>query len=312
MDPIQQGAELFRQGELVAFPTETVYGLGADATNRSAVRKIFAAKGRPNTNPLIVHIADRIIARRYAAKWDERAEKLAKRFWPGPLTLVLPKSTEIVEEVTAGLSSVGLRVPDHPVALELLRAFGGAVAAPSANRSNRISPTLAEHVREEFADAIPLIIDGGPCRVGIESTVLDLTGLARILRPGAITRQMIEEVIGEPVEEEMMVKSEAHAALSPGQMVVHYAPLHPTYRFEPAQRDEVQQWIGEKIGIVVLTMETDDPEKYARELYARLRQADTHAQIILVEMPPDQPTWTAVRDRLLRATRPWRLSDMPA
>ena len=181
MDLIQQGAELLRRGELVAFPTETVYGLGADATNQTAVRKIFAAKGRPSTNPLIVHIADAAIAQRYASAWDERAEKLAMHFWPGPLTLVLPKSAEIVDEVTAGLPSVGLRVPDHPLALELLRAFGGAVAAPSANRSNRISPTLADHVRQEFGDAIPLIIDGGPCRVGIESTVLDLTGEPRIL-----------------------------------------------------------------------------------------------------------------------------------
>jgi L-threonylcarbamoyladenylate synthase len=311
MDPIQQGADLLRHGKLVAFPTETVYGLGADATNGSAVRKIFAAKRRPSTNPLIVHIADTAIAEHFTLKWDDRAEKLAKQFWPGPLTLVLPKSAQIVEEVTAGLMSVGLRVPDHPIALELLRAFGGAVAAPSANRSNRISPTLAKHVREEFGDAIPLIIDGGPCRVGIESTVLDLTGAARILRPGAVTQQMIEEIIGEPVIDEMVVKTGDHAAASPGQMAVHYAPMHPTHRFEAGQRTEIQQWAREKIGIVILAMKTTDPEKYARELYARLRKADADAQLILVEMPPDQPAWTAVRDRLLRATRPWKLSDMP-
>jgi L-threonylcarbamoyladenylate synthase len=190
-------AAVLRRGGLVAFPTETVYGLGADATNADAVTKIFAAKGRPSTNPLIVHVADAAVARRYATAWPPAAAQLADRFWPGPLTLVLPKAPDIVPAVTAGLNTVGLRVPDHPVALQLLREFGGAVAAPSANRSNRVSPTTADHVREELGDAVDLVLDGGPCRVGIESTVLDLTTeRPTILRPGGLSREQIEAVVG--------------------------------------------------------------------------------------------------------------------
>src|SRR5436305_14927180 len=169
MSDISKAIEILRTGGLVAFPTETVYGLGADATNPAAVRKIFAAKGRPATNPLIVHVADEAVARKYAAIWPAAASRLAGKFWPGPLTLVVAKHPSIPSEATAGRQTVGLRAPDHPLALELLRGFAGAVAAPSANRSTRISPTTAEHVREELGDRIDLILDGGPCRVGIES-----------------------------------------------------------------------------------------------------------------------------------------------
>src|SRR5688500_47215 len=194
---IERAASLLRRGGLVAFPTETVYGLGADATNAAAIRRVFQVKGRPATNPLIVHVADESVARRYAREWPTAASKLAAEFWPGPLTLVLSKQPSIVLEVTAGLDTVGLRAPDHPLALELLRAFDGPVAGPSANRSSHVSPTTARHVRDEFPDdEIDLILDGGPCKVGIESTVLDLTSdPPRILRPGAVTREQIEAVI---------------------------------------------------------------------------------------------------------------------
>lgn len=308
---LQQAVDRLHQGELVAFPTETVYGLGADATNSAAVRKIFAAKGRPSTNPLIVHVADAEIARNWTTAWNDRAEMLAQAFWPGPLTLVLHKRAEIVDEATAGLGTVGLRVPNHPVALELLRAFAGPVAAPSANRSNYVSPTVAQHVRNEFGDRVPLILEGGPCKVGIESTVLDITAEhPRILRPGGISREKIEKVLDEPVLANQLTASIDRAAVSPGQLPVHYAPRAPAFRFNSSQWQAVQNWVLDHPGSVVFYLGESMPNKpadYARVLYANLRNADTAgATTILIEMPPDEPAWTAVRDRLLRATLPWK------
>src|SRR6476661_9367977 len=185
MSEIEQAAEVLKRGGLVAFPTETVYGLGADARNSDAIKKIFALKGRPSTNPLIVHVSGVAMAKVYSSRWPHQARVLAQNFWPGPLTLVLPKTKEIVPEATAGLDTVALRMPDHPMAIELIRKFDGPLAAPSANRSTHVSPTTAEHVRREFGNDLKLVIDGGPCKFGIESTVLDLTTNApRILRPG--------------------------------------------------------------------------------------------------------------------------------
>ena len=238
---IDRAAELLRQGRLVAFPTETVYGLGADATQAGAVRRIFAAKGRPSTNPLIVHVADAFFARQYTTHWSELAEALAAVFWPGPLTLVLPKHPSIVDEVSAGLHTVGLRVPDHPFALELLHAFGGPVAAPSANRSNQVSPTTADHVRTELGERVDLILDGGPCTVGIESTVLDLTGKTpTILRPGGVSRAQLQAVLGQ-VDERSGVVAVDEAAIAPGQHATHYAPRTPAFRFPTGQWHRVRQ-----------------------------------------------------------------------
>jgi L-threonylcarbamoyladenylate synthase len=319
---IDQAVHLLRAGRLVAFPTETVYGLGADATSPAAVRRIFAAKGRPATNPLIVHVADADAARRYATAWPAAAEALAAAWWPGPLTLVLPKHPSVVDEVSAGLGTVGLRVPNHPVALDLLRAFGGAVAAPSANRSNHVSPTTARHVRDELGDAVDLVLDGGPCAVGIESTVLDLTGdVPTILRPGGISREQLASVVG-PVAERGVVASATTASASPGQHAIHYAPTTPTVRFETPQRGLVHPQAGTRPdGMLVLsslrTLEKhgptiampNDPPGYARHLYAALRELDGMGlRTIYVEMPPDEPAWAAVRDRLRRATTPL-LSD---
>ena len=315
----ENAARILRSGGLIAFPTETVYGLGADATNAQAIARIFTAKGRPHTNPLIVHIADAQIARRYAATWPDAATKLAEAFWPGPISLVLPKSPDIVDAVTAGRGTVGLRVPDHPLALELLRAFDGPIAAPSANKSNRISPTTAQHVRDELGDAVDLLLDGGPCRVGIESTVLDLSGdTPTILRPGGISRRQIEAIIG-PVRSMGHIVSENEAALSPGQLPVHYAPRTPAWRFETSQRGKIQPEIGgAKCGIVALSpMDTVSkwenivalsckPEVYARHLYEVLRELDVmDLAAIFIEMPPDQAEWAAVRDRIIRATEPY-------
>jgi L-threonylcarbamoyladenylate synthase len=325
---IDRALEILRSGGVVGIPTETVYGLAADATDSGAVKKIFSVKGRPGTNPLIVHVHDAAVARRCASVWDRRAEELARRFWPGPLTLVVPKAQSIVPEVTAGLQTVGLRAPDHPVALELLREFDGALAAPSANRSNRISPTTADHVRQELGEQVELVLDGGPCRVGIESTVLDLSRpVPSILRPGAITVPQIAEIIGPVTTVEASI-SPLIPAISPGQQPVHYAPTKPAIRFTIPDAPKVADWccrhVDEPAAFLVLdhspamtvieqaaapghaiwTMPAE-PGDYARAVYATLRQADaTEATILFLELPPPDPPWQAVRDRLQRATRP--------
>ena len=319
---ISLGTQLLRAGGLVAFPTETVYGLGADASNSKAVRKIFNAKGRPSTNPLIVHVSDARVARRYVTEWTDAAQRLADAFWPGPLTLVLPKAEAITPEVTAGLDSVGLRVPDHPLALALLREFDGPVAAPSANRANRVSPTTAEHVRSELGDAVDLILDGGPCRVGIESTVLDLTaGIPTILRPGGVTRERIARVVGDVRDRTATVDQQP--ATSPGQGAVHYAPVARAWRFSSDETQKVLDWIKDhpRSSALLITPVLAEPShydlaenvvrmpptpsEYARHLYSALRKADGPSVTdILIELPPDEPQWHAVHDRLRRATRP--------
>lgn len=322
MPDLAAAVRILRSGGLVAFPTETVYGLGADATNAQAIRRIFAAKGRPATNPLIVHVFDAESARRYAARWPEAADALAAKFWPGPLTLVLPKREAIVDEATAGRESVGLRAPDHPLALELLRAFDGPLAGPSANRSNRVSPTTAEHVRKDLGGAVDLILDGGPCRVGIESTVLDLSRDPRespvILRLGGVTREQIEAIVGR-VEVFAGSLPVSISAAGPGMQEVHYAPRAAAYRYEAADRPHVEAWclqhpeagraivafgLGEWTLVLPAIRMPSDPEAYAHRLYEVLHLLDDReATTILIEMPPDMPEWAAVRDRLSRATR---------
>jgi L-threonylcarbamoyladenylate synthase len=318
MNPIEQACRLLRQGKLVAFPTETVYGLGADATNAAAVARIFAAKGRPATNPVIVHVADMTAAKRYAVAWSEKAEKLAAQFWPGALTLVLPRKDTIVSLVSAGRATVGLRVPNHPLALQLLREFDGAIAAPSANRSNHISPTRAEDVRQELGDAVDLVLDGGPCQIGIESTVLDLSSDRPVLlRPGGVTREEIESRIG-PIDVFAGSVGPTQAAASPGQQERHYSPLTAAYGFETGQRN----WLIDHLraaphSFVVMTIgggfdsafETiempTEPKAYAAGMYAMLRRLDAAGYTaIYIELPPATPAWLAVRDRLQRATRP--------
>jgi len=309
---IAKAVEILKQGGLVAFPTETVYGLGADARNAQAVQKIFAAKGRPSTNPLIVHISD-IPTAQWFAKWPVEAQRLAQKFWPGPLTLILPKSHRIVADVTAGKQTVGLRAPDHPLALELLHRFNGPVAAPSANRSTRVSPTTAQHVRDELGDAVDLILDGGPCSVGIESTVLDLTAeFPTILRPGAISAREIESLVG-IVRIRTDTIDPATPASSPGQHAVHYSPRAATYRFDAADLARVQNLSQQHKDSVILAISPqpgglqmpNNSADYARILYATLRNLDSrNIPTIFIQMPPDTPEWLAIRDRLLRATRP--------
>lgn len=320
---MKDAVRILKSGGLVAFPTETVYGLGADATSSQAVSRIFAAKGRPATNPLIVHVADIERAKRCSVDWPTTADRLATAFWPGPLALILPKNPIIVDQATAGRKTVALRAPDHPIAQQLLREFDGPIAAPSANRSTRISPTTAEHVRRELGDRVDLILDGGPCRVGIESTVLDLTATRPIiLRPGGISRQKIETIIG-PVELFRKSVDESQSATSPGQQQIHYSPHTPAFRYKKSA--ELIDGLRVSGRCAILSMRSPgasemeipplpiapliiqmplDADGYAHRFYAALRQADdASVAAIWVEMPPDQPEWLAVRDRIARATR---------
>jgi L-threonylcarbamoyladenylate synthase len=318
-DPqLQRAVRALRAGGLVAFPTETVYGLGADATNPAAVAKIFAAKGRPSTNPLILHVADLGTARRYAAEWNDAAQTLAAVWWPGPLAIVLRKNPVIVGAATAGRDTVALRVPDHPLALQLLQEFAGPVAAPSANKSNHVSPTTAQHVREELGDGVDVILDGGPCSVGIESTVVDLTGPRPvILRPGGVPRRKIEAIVG-PVEMFAGATERTEAAASPGQHARHYAPRTPAIRFETPQRGLIQPHSADGTANGLMVVGTIDyvkkwgpivampkvPEVYAQNFYAVLRELDgMNLREIYIEVPPARPEWEAVRDRIVRATR---------
>ena len=297
---IAEAAALIRAGELVAFPTETVYGLGANALEPAAVAKIFTAKGRPATNPVIVHVSSIEEARSLTVDWTPNAAKLAARFWPGPLTLVVKKAASVPEIVTAGGDTVALRVPDHGVALALLKASGVPVAAPSANRSTELSPTRAEHVVKSLADRIPLILDGGPCRGGIESTVVDATGeRVRILRPGLIDAATITTVL-DAVE----TITEGGIARSPGQMERHYSPKTPLYL---AHYDDETRLIGLHADWGITARFIHEltpalgPAKYAAILYETLHRYDGQWDSLIVAMPPDRPEWQAIRDRLARA-----------
>jgi L-threonylcarbamoyladenylate synthase len=302
---IARAAALLGQGRLVAFPTETVYGLGANALDPAAVNRIYEAKGRPGYNPLIVHVADAATARRLVTAWPDAAERLAARWWPGPVTLVLPKSREVPPEVTAGLSTVALRVPAHPVALALLKAAGVPVAAPSANRSGEVSPTTAEHVLRSLGDRVPMILDAGPTTIGIESTVIDLSDRTpTLLRPGMVTREELESLIG-PVE-----------VAAPVAEVGTYAPKARVLLFREPSEVETQagqtRTKGGKVAALVRTAHfrgadfqeqlPNDPSAYAKELYGALHRLDRqNPALIVIERPPTGPEWAGIRDRLARA-----------
>jgi len=311
---IEEAARRLREGGLVAFPTETVYGLGGDATSDSAVASVFRAKGRPADNPLIVHVPDATAARGVVLGWDDRADRLGRAFWPGPLTLVLRRAPVIAAGVGGGRDTVAVRVPDHPVAQALLRAFGRPVAAPSANRSGRISPTTAAHVAAEFADSDALLVlDGGPCRVGLESTVLDLSGdRIAILRPGAVGAGDLLPIVG------AVDTTALHAqAASPGTRASHYAPTTPA---ELVAEDALGARLeGLRGPVAVIAREgvvpaaapdrlflplPGDPRGFARDLYAAMRTADDGSRARIVIAVPGDPgdLWDAIRDRLRRAT----------
>jgi len=281
-------SELIRAGELVAFPTETVYGLGANALDAEAVARIYALKQRPSTSPLIVHVDSVEMARRLAAHWPEAAERLARRYWPGPLTLVVPKHPCIPDIVTAGLGTVGLRVPAHQVALDLIRASGVPIAAPSANRFTELSPTTAEHVRRSFPGLC--VLDGGPAVVGIESTVLSPEPPV-LFRPGVIPIDELEEITG-PLAR---AGSGAGAHASPGMHARHYRPRTPLYLGSAP-------CAGKGYTLRPGVEMPSDPRGYASVLYATLHQLDAQGlDWIAVTPPPDTPAWAGVLDRLRRA-----------
>ncbi|MDK2972430.1 MAG: L-threonylcarbamoyladenylate synthase [Candidatus Sumerlaeota bacterium] len=311
---IRRAAAYLAEGQLVAFPTETVYGLGADATNSLAIRRVYEAKGRPSHNPLIVHVPDAEAARRWAAQWPRGAELLAAHFWPGPLTLVVPAADGLAPAALANGTTVGLRAPDHPVALALLRASGLPLAAPSANASGTLSPVCAEHVLSSLGDSLAAVLDGGRCRVGIESTVVDCTGdVPRILRPGIIGRDAIERVLGLDVPQpEINAGRRVRPLLSPGLMDRHYAPRIPLRVVSREQLAEAPT-TARRVFLAEGTVnprETDhvlpaDSVEFAGQLYAVLWELqDSGAAEIWMEKLPASEEWAALRDRLRRASTP--------
>ena len=311
---IDAAARALAEGGLVAFPTETVYGLGADAANAAAVARLYDAKGRPSFNPLIAHVAD-FSAGRVLAQFDDAAERLAQAFWPGPLTLVLPKSPScpVAELATAGLDTIAVRVPDHPVAREILRAFGKPIVAPSANRSGHVSPTTAQHVLADLGGRIDLIVDGGPTPVGLESTIVSCVGEPALLRPGALTRNAIEQALGRALAESLAVPDEPDAPLSPGQLASHYAP-RARLRLDAANviageallafGPSLPQGSAQAAAILNLSAR-GDPIEAAANLFSHLRALDAAGAPTIAVMPvPNEGLGEAINDRLHRAAAP--------
>ncbi|MCC7328261.1 MAG: threonylcarbamoyl-AMP synthase [Burkholderiales bacterium] len=315
-DAIARAVDCLRRGELVAFPTETVYGLGADAGNPDAVRAIFAAKGRPADHPVIVHLAEAAALSRWARDIPDGAQRLADAFWPGPLTLILPRSMQAGDVVTGGQDRVGVRVPSHPVAHALLHAFaaagGSGIAAPSANRFGRISPTTARHVADDLGARVALILDGGACTVGIESTIVAFgDGAPMLLRPGGIPAQDITRVLGETLR-----TGDKSAPRASGTLASHYAPRTPARLVDTTTLSRELRSIARPVAVLARTVArpaaardtawitaAPDATDYAHDLYANLRALDGgNAAEMLIEAVPDDPEWQAVRDRLQRAT----------
>ena len=309
---IETAVEALRTGDLVVFPTETVYGLGANASNPVAVRKIFEVKGRPPDHPVIVHLDDPRYLHRWVSQVPPVAERLADKFWPGPLTLILPKADNVNDIVTGGQDSIGIRVPSHPIAQQLLNAFGGGIAAPSANRYGRLSPTKPEHVRDELGDTVRVILDGGDSPIGLESTIVScLDNQARLLRPGFITRSQLEQVVG-------ALAAGGIVPRVPGGLALHYAPSTP---LEIVASDDLEVRAGEFVArdekVAVLAMRPPlhtqrkmtwinagkKPDTYAHNLYSHLRTLDRiGCERIFVQSLPEDERWAAILDRLQRAS----------
>jgi L-threonylcarbamoyladenylate synthase len=319
---VQRAAELLRAGKVVALPTETVYGLAANALDSKAVAEIFRIKGRPAHNPIIVHTASIEMARRCVTKWPVSADRLAAAFWPGPLTLVLPRSKEIPDLVTADGSTVGVRWPSHPFIQAVIRECGFPLAAPSANLSNRVSPTNAGHVRRELGEKIPLIVDGGQSQVGIESTVLDLTASPpRVLRPGMIHGPALSAVVGKVSGFDSGGEGVELALRSPGLLRKHYSPKAKLVVLEWKNDADLRRELGARNaklktshvithsvvpsaeGLARVSVVPHDPEAFARALYAELHHCDeAGAELIVVEALPAGDEWRAIADRLKRAS----------
>ena len=322
LDQITAAAQILRTGGIVAFPTETVYGLGADVTNPVAIEKIYKIKQRPIDHPLIVHIGNISHLHYWAQAISDSAWKLANHFWPGPLTLILPRSNRIPDSVTGGQGTVGIRFPAHPVALALLRALGPekALAAPSANRFGRISPTLAAHVHQELGSTVDMILDGGACDVGLESTIVSFHDeIPQILRPGSITLLELEAALNNSVILAHHINNQS--IRTSGSLPAHYAPMTPLRVYSNTQIWQQAFILAEKnLRVMVITWSNtnkpefsnqfieqfsmpEDPVAYGRQLYAKLRQFDqAEFDYMLIESPPDHPNWLAIADRLQRAS----------
>jgi len=318
---IETAVQALRDGELVAFPTETVYGLGANAQNPAAVRKIFEAKGRPETHPVIVHLDSPRFLHRWVRDVPDVATKLAERFWPGPLTMVMPRAANVHDIVTGGQDTVAIRVPQHPMAQQLLTAFGGGIAAPSANRYGRLSPTRAEHVRDELGDAVKVILDGGESQIGLESTIVAFEGSSvRLLRPGAVTAGQIRQVVAE-----LEIGAGLDSPRVPGSAASHYAPTTPMTIVPAGEIDAHAAALsegGRRVAVLAQRLPLRAhkyvtwinagrrPEQYGHDLYANLRTLDkAGCQQILVQDVPEGERWEAIRDRLLRAASSVSESD---
>ncbi|MDB6087859.1 MAG: L-threonylcarbamoyladenylate synthase [Gammaproteobacteria bacterium] len=318
---IETAVQALRDGELVAFPTETVYGLGANAQNPAAVRKIFEAKGRPTSHPVIVHLDSPRFLHRWVREVPETATRLAERFWPGPLTMVMPRAPNVHDVVTGGQDTVAIRVPSHPMAQQLLTAFGGGIAAPSANRYGKLSPTRAEHVREELGDSVKVILDGGECQIGLESTIVSFEGQnVRLLRPGGVTAAQIRQVVGE-----LLVGANLESPRVPGGTPSHYAPTTPMAIVPAGEIDAHAAALsegGRRVAALAQRLPLKAhkyvtwinagrrPEQYGHDLYANLRTLDkAGCQQILVQDVPEGEPWDAIRDRLLRAASSVSESD---
>lgn len=307
---LKKAVSILQKGGLVAMPTETVYGLAADAKNPDALKKIFQAKGRPVDHPLIVHMGDISELKNWAFNVSDQAYLLAQKFWPGPLTLILKKAPGVLDLITGSQETIGIRMPNHPVALELLKMFGSGVAAPSANRFGRISPTTAKAVAEELGSSVDLILEGGQCDVGVESTIVDMSGkFPRILRPGMISVSEIEQVLHEHLSSQ-----QDNLPRVSGSLESHYAPTTKTFLMDQSQ---IQKWLkqnpNEKIALMIHSFELNknnihttqmpkNPKEYAHDLYHTLRELDHQgfAQII-IEKVPNESEWAAIEDRLQRA-----------
>jgi L-threonylcarbamoyladenylate synthase len=310
---IEAAVQALRDGDLVAFPTETVYGLGANAQNPAAVRKIFEAKGRPLGHPVIVHLDSPKFLHRWVSEVPAVATRLAERFWPGPMTLVMPRAANVHDIVTGGQDTVAIRVPAHPMAQQLLTAFGGGIAAPSANRFGRLSPTRAEHVRDELGDAVRMVLDGGESQIGLESTIVSCQGeQVRLLRPGAVTASQLREIAPD-----LIVGADAQSSRVPGSLPSHYAPNTPMSVVPSGEIDaqaDAASSGGKRIAVLAQRLPLKAhayvtwvnagrrPEQYAHDLYTNLRALDTAGcQQILVQDVPEGERWDAIRDRLRRA-----------
>ncbi|MFB6477370.1 L-threonylcarbamoyladenylate synthase [Streptomyces virginiae] len=324
-DDIEKAAGVLRAGGLVALPTETVYGLGANAEDPAAVGRIFEVKGRPPSHPLIVHIASAAELGDWVEEVPQTARVLAEAFWPGPLTLVLRRGRRVPLEATGGLETVAVRVPDHPVALALLSAFGGGITAPSANRFGSVSPTTADHVRTELGDGVDFVLDGGSCQVGVESTIIDVTAdVASVLRPGGVTAEDLEAVLGYPP-----AAPSASPVRVPGQHPSHYAPRARVVLVEPEKvvpEAALAQELGHQVGVLVPAALTDGPVKahtvvavpasfaaYARELYGYLRAFDERGcDLIIASLPVEEGLGVAIANRLRRAAGPRPSANLTA